>query len=170
MVMSRATTHGDRSNRDRGGGFPPASAPLALKGTVRLLNIFLAEDNPGDVFLVRRALNQSHIPHELHVATDGQQALDYVEEMGKPGVPCPDLLLLDVNLPKADGVRVLSEFRHHSQCTETPVIMVSSSDAPKDWERVAALGVDRYFCKPSELGAYMRLGGVVLDVMGQKAA
>jgi CheY-like chemotaxis protein len=141
-----------------------------MKGTVHLLNIFLAEDNPGDVFLVRLALEQSRIPHTLHVATDGQQALDYVDELGKPGTPCPDLLLLDINLPKADGLQVLSQFRHLAQCSKTPVIMVSSSEAPQDRNRVEALGVDRYFRKPSELGAYMMLGYVVRDVIASKAA
>ena len=135
-----------------------------------MLNIFLAEDNPADVFLVRLALDESDISHEMYLATDGQQALNYVGQMGKSGTPCPDLLLLDMNLPKVDGIGVLAEFRLHSQCTGTPVIMVTSSYAVKDRERVAALGVDRYFCKPSELGAYMRLGGVVLDVMAEKAA
>jgi CheY-like chemotaxis protein len=134
-----------------------------------LLNIFLAQDNPGDVYLVRRALNQSHIPHELYVATDGEQALNRVAEMGKR-VPCPDLMLLDINLPKVDGAEVLCAFRKLAQCTRTPVIIVTSSDAKKDRAQMGALGVDAYFCKPFELGAYMRLGGIVRDVMGPKAA
>jgi CheY-like chemotaxis protein len=100
---------------------------------MRLLHILLAEDNRGDVMLVREALREHHIEHELHVVQDGQQALDYVVRMGKAGeAPCPDILLLDLNLPKADGRTVLTEFRKHPECAKTPVVVVTSSDAPKD--------------------------------------
>jgi chemotaxis family two-component system response regulator Rcp1 len=106
---------------------------------------------------------------KLRVATDGQQALEYVAEMGKR-VPCPDLMLLDINLPKVDGAAVLSAFRKLAQCIRTPVIIVTSSDAWRDRVQLSALGVNAYFCKPFELEAYMRLGGIVQAVMGQKAA
>ena len=65
-----------------------------------MLHIFLAEDSQADVFLVRQALRTHDIGHELYVAKDGEQALDFVTRMGKPGgAPCPDLVLLDLNLP-----------------------------------------------------------------------
>ena len=71
------------------------------------LDILLAEDNEGDVMLVREALERHRIPHTLHVVRDGGEALDYVAEMGvSEAVPCSDVLLLDLNLPKADGWQV----------------------------------------------------------------
>ncbi len=137
---------------------------------MRLLHILLAEDNRGDVLLVRDSLQESQIEHELHVVKDAQEALDYVAGMGTPnGVPCPDLMLLDLNLPKGDGVTVLSEFRKHPQCAQTAVIVVTSSDSAKDRERVAQLGISYYFRKPTDYDDFMRLGGIVKEVLQQQA-
>jgi CheY-like chemotaxis protein len=136
----------------------------------KLLNILLAEDNRGDVLLVRQALDEHHIPHTLHVVQDGAEAIEFIERMGEPGAaPCPDLMLLDLNLPKAEGPQVLAEFRKHPACAQTPVIVVSSSDAPRDRARIGELGVSYYFKKPSELDDFMKLGGVVKDVVNGAA-
>ena len=133
-----------------------------------MLNILLAEDNPGDILLVKQALEEHRIGHELQVVEDGAAALNFIVRMGSPGnPPCPDVLLLDMNLTKVDGPRVLAEFRKHPQCLHTPVIVISSSDAQKDRERMAALGVARYFRKPSDLDAFMQLGAVVLEVVSE---
>jgi CheY-like chemotaxis protein len=134
-----------------------------------VLHILLAEDNPADVLLVREALEEHHIPHRLHVVQDGEQAIHFVERMGQPdGTPCPDLLLLDLNLPKADGPQVLREFRRHPECAHTPVVVVSSSDAPQDRARVSPLGISRYFRKPPDLDAFLHLGAVVREVVAIK--
>ena len=130
------------------------------------LQIVLAEDNRADVFLVRQALEEHQIEHELHVIKDGAEAMKFVASMGKSGFPpCPDLVLLDLNLPKGDGSEVLTELRKHPECADTPVIIVTSSDAPKDRERMLKLGITRYFRKPSDLAAFMELGAVVREVM-----
>lgn len=130
-----------------------------------MLNILLAEDNPGDVFLVKTALEQHHIPHELHIVKDGAEAVEYASVMGSAGnPPCPDLMLLDLNLPKIDGPDVLREFRKHHACVHTPVIVVTSSDTPKERSRMADLGVAHYFRKPSDLDAFMELGEIVRQV------
>lgn len=133
---------------------------------MRQLRIFLAEDNKADVFLVRQALQAHQIEHELHVVSDGADAINYVLQMGRAeNIPCPDLLLLDLNLPSADGPKILGEFRKHSTCSLTPVIIITSSDAPKDRARVAALGISYYFRKPMDLDEFMKLGAVVLKVL-----
>ena len=130
-----------------------------------MLRILLAEDNPGDVFLVRRALEEHNISHELNVVQDGAEALDFMTRMGRSTkVPCPDVMLLDLNLPKVSGARVLSEFRKHPECSDTPVIVITSSDAQKDRARMEELGVARYFRKPSDYRAFLRLGAVVREV------
>ena len=135
----------------------------------QMLHILLAEDNLGDVLLVQQALAEHHVRHELHVVQDGEQAVRFIEQMGKPGAaPCPDLLLLDLNLPKVEGQQVLAAFRRHPQCAATPVIVVSSSDAPRDRARIGELGVSRYFRKPSELDDFMKLGAVVREVVEEK--
>ncbi len=133
---------------------------------MKRLNILLVEDNPGDVFLVRESLAQHDLEHDLHVATDGEMALKHIAAMGaSPAASCPDLLLLDLNLPKIDGAAVLQEFRKHPQCGLTPVIVVTSSDMPKDHAQLAALGISNYFRKPTSFAAFMQLGSVIKQVV-----
>jgi CheY-like chemotaxis protein len=126
------------------------------------LRIFLAEDNPGDVELVREALREHHIEHELTLARDGMAAKSYIERLAAaPDSPLPDLLLLDLNLPKAEGHELFSMFRANPRCTHTLVIVVTSSNAPRDRERAEALGAAHYFRKPSDLAAFLELGSVI---------
>lgn len=134
-------------------------------------NILLAEDNIGDVMLVREALAAHNVENTLHVVTDGQEALEFIAAMGETqSTPCPDLMLLDMNLPKADGVCILAAFRQHQACTKTPVIIVTSSNSTKDRNRVAALGVDEYFRKPPDFDEFMKLGKIVKEVLEGNAA
>jgi CheY-like chemotaxis protein len=134
------------------------------------VNILLAEDNPGDVFLVRRALKEHHVDFELHVVRDGAEAIEFVQHMGDSlGSPWPDVVLLDLNLPKVDGSEVLREFRKRPECVETPVVIVSSSNSQRDRAKVAAMGEVHYFRKPSELSEYMELGALVAEVAGLAA-
>ncbi len=136
-----------------------------------MLHILLAEDNVGDILLVQEALQEHRILHKLHVVQDGAKALNFITRMGQPGeLPCPDLVLLDLNLPKVDGPQVLSAFRKHPECGLTPVIVVTSSDAQKDRARVAELGISRYFKKPSDFDAFLQLGAVVREVVGERSA
>jgi chemotaxis family two-component system response regulator Rcp1 len=129
--------------------------------------ILLLEDNPGDILLVQKALQKHHIRHRLHVIRDGQEAVAYVARIGEPGgEPLPDLVLLDLNLPRADGGQILSEVRKHPGCAELPVIVVSSSGALKDRARMAQLGISRYFRKPLDFDAFMQLGAIVGEVIG----
>jgi CheY-like chemotaxis protein len=91
--------------------------------------------------------------------------------MGKPGhPPCPDLVLLDINLPKVDGPGVLAEFRKHPAGAHTPVIVVTSSDTARERARMAALGIAGYFRKPPELEVFMMLGGIVRNVVESRSA
>ncbi len=136
-----------------------------------MLQILLAEDNEGDVMLVEQALAEHEIVHELYVVKDGDEALGYVAGMGSgDGPPCPDVLLLDLNLPKVDGPQVLKHFRQHPACAQTPVIVVTSSDAPRDRERVKALGANAYFRKPSDFTEFMALGALVKELLVKGAA
>ena len=128
--------------------------------------ILLCEDNEADIFLVRYALSTHQIEHELHLVTDGDQAIEFVNRMGKPdGPPCPDIFLLDMNLPKADGIEVLRECRKQSQSRQTPVIVMSSSVILRDKAIMEELRVSYYFRKPSELEAFLKLGSIVLEIL-----
>jgi CheY-like chemotaxis protein len=132
---------------------------------MRNLRIFYAEDNRGDVLIVRESLDQHGLRYQMEVAKDGTQALGYVERVGKD-LPPPDLLLLDLNLPHATGHEILDAFRHHAGCEKTPAIIVTSSNAPKDRERAAQLGADRYFLKSIDMEEFLQLGAVVKEVVG----
>ncbi len=135
----------------------------------RPLHIFLAEDNPGDVELVREALREHNISHQLFVACDGREARRFFDSMGKaPDAPFPDLFLFDLNLPKTDGYELMSLFRSHPLCAEAPVIIVTSSNARKDRERAAALGATRYFRKPSELLEFLELGSLIRELAEER--
>lgn len=136
-----------------------------------MLNILAAEDNNGDVMLFREALALHEIEHELYVVRDGHAAIDYVCRMGKPGEPpCPDIVLLDLNLPKVDGTTILAEFRNHSECAQTPVIVVTSSDSQKDRAKVATFGGTRYFRKPTNFDHFMELGALVKEVLRSRTS
>jgi CheY-like chemotaxis protein len=129
------------------------------------IQVLLAEDNRGDVLLVREALAAHHLSYKLHVAADGAEAVNFVARMGQPGqAPCPDIFLLDLNLPRVDGHEVLREFRRHPGCAATPVVVVSSSDSARDRQQVSALGVARYFKKPTTFDAFMQLGAIVEEL------
>ena len=81
------------------------------------IRIFLAEDNPADVDLVREALREYKIEHELWLALDGQEAKRFIESMGTgAGSPCPDVIMLDLNLPLVTGHELIALFRRHPRC------------------------------------------------------
>jgi len=123
-------------------------------------NILLVEDNRGDIVVVRLSLQKHRIEHTLHVVNDGDDALDYIARMGQ-NVPFPDLLLLDLNLPKVDGSDVLRAFRRRPDCAHVPVIVLTSSDTQRYREQMAALGISYYFKKPSDFESFMEIGAVV---------
>jgi CheY-like chemotaxis protein len=126
------------------------------------LTILLAEDNPGDVFLVRRALEKQGIPFDLVVVEDGQAALHFLDRADADDtVPRPDIALVDLNLPRATGGRILLHIRQSLRCATIPVIVVTSSDSPLDHEAAAKLGANHYFQKPGDLAGFMHLGVIV---------
>lgn len=126
------------------------------------LQILLAEDNPGDTLLVEQALTEHGVPYRLHVARDGAEAIAFIMRMGDDGgTPCPDVVLLDLNLPKIDGTEVLAELREHPKGAAIPVVIITSSDADKDRVRTAELGIAHYFRKPSDLDEFMQLGAII---------
>jgi len=131
----------------------------------------LAEDNPGDVFLVRRALEKHGLRDvELIVVEDGQAALLYIERVdGDATVVSPDLALLDLNLPRATGSRILLRIRQSRRCGGIPIIIVTSSDSPLDRNAASELGATAYFQKPGDLAGFMQLGQVVRDALDGQA-
>src|SRR5262245_27633575 len=125
------------------------------------LRILLAEDNAGDVFLVREALNRHCVNGELTVATDGKRAWELIEAAEtKPGRAFT-FFLLDLNLPARSGLELLAKIRRSVVMSRMPVVIVTSSDAPRDRISIEKSGADYYFCKPSRLEKFLELGSIV---------
>ncbi|MEW6775405.1 MAG: response regulator [Bdellovibrionota bacterium] len=115
-------------------------------------HVLLVDDNPADLDLVRFALEETGLPHSLAVAQDGAEALGYLRREGAHReARRPDLIFLDVKLPKKDGKQVLEEIRRDERLKDLLVVMLSSSDAPGDVTRSYELGADAYLFKPRSL-------------------
>ncbi|RKD95092.1 response regulator [Halopiger aswanensis] len=91
--------------------------------------ILLVEDNPGDVRLVEEAFRDGHLINQLHSVTDGQSALDFIHRRGEyESAPRPDIVLLDLKLPRVDGEDVLHEIKHHPDLGDVPVVILTGMD------------------------------------------
>ena len=126
----------------------------------RIYHILVVDDVPSHVRLLQEILRQWTTRHCLHVADDGEEALDFLSRKGNhDGAPVPDLIFLDLNMPKVDGFDVLKQIRSHpnSEIRSIPVIVPTASDAPSDIERAYALGANCYVTKPCEIGEYERM-------------
>jgi two-component system, chemotaxis family, response regulator Rcp1 len=135
----------------------------------KTIHILLAEDNDGDVFLVRRALEKQGLQHELTVAKNGEEAILLLNRAGSdPNFEAPDLIVLDLNLPKVDGTQVLLRIRKTATLGSIPVIILTSSDSPKDRESALELGANMYFRKPTDLQSFMHLGEVVMTMLRER--
>ena len=131
--------------------------------------LFLAEDNPGDVFLIREALREHAVDCELAVASDGAEAREYFTRIERQGAPVPDLVLLDLNLPKISGLELLRRIKNIPRCEATPVVVISSSDSPHDRLESQKLGAHSYIRKASVLEEYMELGGFIKGIIGSNS-
>lgn len=129
------------------------------------ITILLAEDNPGDVYLVRLALKQSGLNLNLVEVSDGEQAMQYLNALGSDEAsPAPAFVLLDLNLPRVDGKSVLERLKRIPKCLGTRTIILTSSEYPADRADVDRLGADSYFHKPQDLEAFLKLGDLVASM------
>jgi two-component system response regulator len=142
----------------------PGKEPLP-DSVGRKLQIVLAEDNEADALLVREALEHHHLDADLIVKADGQQMMQWIDRLESENIPCPDVVLLDLNLPRHNGTEILGRLRNSPVCAAVPVVIVTSSMADKDRQAVADLRADAYFTKPSDLDQFMSLGRLVRDIV-----
>jgi two-component system, chemotaxis family, response regulator Rcp1 len=128
----------------------------------RISQVLVVEDNEADVFLIQEALSKTGLSLSVHFARDGEQAVSFLTETdANQDAPCPDLLVLDINLPKLDGGEVLKHLRQLPRCAGTRVLVVSTSDSSRDRQRMTGLGANGYFRKPSQYDQFMKLSDVV---------
>lgn len=115
----------------------------------RAAEILLIEDNLGDVLLTKEAFREAHFKYNLHIAKDGAEALQMLEQQGRFNkTPKPDLILLDLNLPKIDGREVLEKIKSNVTLKDIPVIVLSGSDAESDITKSYDLHANSYIVKP----------------------
>jgi CheY-like chemotaxis protein len=127
----------------------------------RRRHILVVEDNKADVFLIDEAI-RAKVDAIIQVIHSGDTAILFFEEADSDErIVCPDLVILDINLPKKHGGEVLSYMRKSRKCAGVPVLVVTSSDSARDREEMAKQGANGYFKKPSDYESFMKLGQIV---------
>ena len=123
--------------------------------TLRPISILLVEDNPGDVELIRETLTGDRVHLEISVAVDGVEAIDFLRRRPPfEAAPRPDLILLDLNLPRQDGRQVLAEIKTDADLKRIPIVVLTSSEAENDVIRSYNLGANCYLTKPVDLRSF----------------
>jgi len=126
----------------------------------RRLRVLHVEDNIGDVRLIAEALKETGRDHEIAVVFDGVEALDYLFRRGRYiDAWRPELILLDLNLPKKGGIEVLAEIDADKELRQIPVVVLTSSSAPQDINRAYELNANRYITKPADLSELFSVVG-----------
>jgi CheY-like chemotaxis protein len=131
--------------------------------------ILLAEDNSSDVLLVREAIREHQIDCVLHTIGDGDEAMKLIDQLDADfKIPCPDLLLVDLHLPKRDGEEIIRRLRASERCGQVPVIVLTASDSPADRQAAEKNAVLHYFRKSANVENYLEIGMLIRQVLEKK--
>ena len=129
---------------------------MSIRTPVRPVEVLLVEDNPGDVRLTREALREGKVQNNLNVMPDGVEALAYLRRQGPyADAPRPDVILIDLNLPRKDGREVLEELKDDPALSNIPVVVLTSSQAEQDILRAYQLRANCYITKPVDLEQFI---------------
>ncbi|MBV9769521.1 MAG: response regulator [Bryobacterales bacterium] len=132
--------------------------------------ILVAEDNLADIYLIEEALRLHGFTYRLEIADNGEDMLKMIAKIEQdPSQSCPDLFMLDLNLPKRPGEEILAQIRRSNRCAQVPVIVITSSDSPLDRARTRELGASYYFRKPADLENFMTIGGIVRGILEKQS-
>ncbi len=124
----------------------------------KLVNILLVEDSPGDIALIQEALQDSKLVNKLYIVKDGLEALNFLRKKEKyEEVPRPDLILLDLNLPKMNGKDVLAEIKQDTELQRIPVVIMTSSKNEEDILRSYNLKANCYIVKPLDFNQFVNV-------------
>ena len=130
----------------------------STESTPRSIEILLVEDNPGDARLTIEAMREAKLSNRLHVVEDGVEAMQFLRREGRFGdAPRPDLILLDLNLPKKDGREVLAEIKSEPLLKRIPVVVLTTSRAEEDVLRTYDLHANCFVTKPVDLEQFMKI-------------
>jgi chemotaxis family two-component system response regulator Rcp1 len=136
-----------------------------------LLQVLLVEDNAADVYLFRKAFESTDLRFELTVIEDGSDAMAFARSEGRYAYsPVPDLAVLDLNLPKHDGIQVLRAIRQSNRLRDVPVVVTSSSESMRHQAELEQLRVSRYIRKPPDLEEFLQIGVVLKDLLVKSQA
>lgn len=131
-------------------------------GTQPAFEILLVDDNAADVGLFKESFKLTKAPVKLNVAPDGEEAMRFLRRLGQhENASLPNLVLLDLNLPKKDGRQILREMKSDDQLKRIPVIMISSSRSPKDISDAYDLHANSYIVKPCEVEDFLNIGKAI---------
>jgi chemotaxis family two-component system response regulator Rcp1 len=134
------------------------------------IDVLLVEDSPGDVRLTKEALSEANRAIHLHVAVDGIEAMSFLRREGRhAAAPRPDLILLDLNLPKMDGREVLAQIKEDAQLKTIPTIILTTSEAEADITKSYQLQANCFLSKPVQLDAFESLVKSINDFWLTKA-
>ncbi len=131
-----------------------------MHGQVRMtaIDILMVEDNPGDARLTREALKESKVCNNLHHVRDGVEAMEFLRKEGEFGnAPMPDIILLDLNLPRKDGRQVLAELKAIPHLKHIPVVVLTTSEAEQDIVKSYELHANCYITKPVDLDKFVEI-------------
>ena len=127
-----------------------------MKTSAEPIEVLLVEDDPGDELMTREAFEDNKIANTLHVVRDGEEALDFLYHRGSyASAPRPDLILLDLNLPKYDGRQVLQQIKSDPELSHIPVVVLTTSSAEEDILRSYKLHANAYVTKPVDLDQFI---------------
>jgi len=130
--------------------------PMTDGRSGRVVDVLLVEDDPGDVLMTREAFEHHKIHNPLHVVNDGEQALQFLYRTGEYAeAPRPGLILLDLNLPRRDGLEVLAELKQDAGLRVIPVVILTTSQSDEDIMRSYALHANAYVSKPVDAERFM---------------
>jgi CheY-like chemotaxis protein len=134
----------------------------------RQSHLLVIEDNPADVELLRRALAIAGVDYRMTVVEDGAEAI----ALFRPGagIALPDLVIVDLNLPKHGGFEIIERMRSNPEFAEMPVVILSSSSAPRDRSKMERFKVRRYIVKPADLEEFMGVGQQIRDLLAATRA
>jgi chemotaxis family two-component system response regulator Rcp1 len=142
---------------------PASSSPPVEESTTRRFRLLVAEDNPTDVLLLKEAIEAYRVPIALYIVDDGAKALDFIlRSENDPEAPTAEIVLLDLS-----GLEVLRRARQSEKFKNVRVIVFTSSDSATDRANVAALGVTRYFRKPSDYEQFLQIGKILQEVCAE---
>jgi len=137
---------------------------LSPKKDVRAIEILLVEDNPGDIRLTKEAFIESNLSNILHVARDGIEAMDILRGAGKYKEPLnPDLIILDLNLPRKDGREVLAELKVDNVLKRIPIVILTTSSAEEDIMKTYQLHANCYITKPVDMEQFIKVVQCIED-------